>query len=180
MVRLQYRRTWRRSATGRSTRLVPLLGRLTLRQLQEPESAATVRRAYAALSRRLAPRSVQEAHVTLHQALQQAVVDGLLVRNVCEAVTPPKAPRSEARSLTPAEVERLLAAAPVLLLLPYRPGYSPSLGERTYSSRLALSHLPPAKSAALAGAVLQLGRLQERPNEPFELEHDEAARTKAG
>ena len=85
---------------------------------------------------------MQEAHVTLHQALQQAVVDGLLVRNVCEAVTPPKAPRSEARSLTPAEVERLLAAAPVLLLLTYRPGYSPSLGERTYSSRLALSHLP--------------------------------------
>jgi class 3 adenylate cyclase/tetratricopeptide (TPR) repeat protein len=47
-----------------------------------------------------------------------------------------------------------VAAAPVLLLLTYRPGYAPSLGERTSSSRLALGHLPPAAGAALAGAAL--------------------------
>jgi integrase len=96
-------------------RLVPILGRLTLRQLQAPEAAATVRRAYATLGRApyaLAPRSVHKTHSVLHQALRQAVADGLLSRNVCEAVSPPKAPRTQARALAPDEVRRLLAAAP--------------------------------------------------------------------
>jgi class 3 adenylate cyclase/tetratricopeptide (TPR) repeat protein len=58
-----------------------------------------------------------------------------------------------------AAVVDAVAAAPVLLLLTYRPGYAPSLGERTSSSRLALGHLPPAESAALAGAALHAATL---------------------
>jgi class 3 adenylate cyclase/tetratricopeptide (TPR) repeat protein len=48
----------------------------------------------------------------------------------------------------------VVAGAPVLLVLTYRPGYASALGERSYSSRLALDPLLPAESAALAGAVL--------------------------
>ena len=48
----------------------------------------------------------------------------------------------------------VVASAPVLLILTFRPGYSHSLGERTYYSRLALNHLPPEESAAMAERVL--------------------------
>ncbi|MEE8384848.1 MAG: AAA family ATPase, partial [Dehalococcoidia bacterium] len=53
----------------------------------------------------------------------------------------------------------VVASAPVLLVLSYRPGYAHSLGERTYYSRLALGHLPPEESAAMAERVLQVGSL---------------------
>ncbi|MGD0205868.1 MAG: adenylate/guanylate cyclase domain-containing protein, partial [Dehalococcoidia bacterium] len=52
-----------------------------------------------------------------------------------------------------------IASAPVLLILTYRPGYAHSLGERTYYSRLALGHLPPEESAAMAERVLQVATL---------------------
>jgi integrase len=38
----------------------------------------------------LAPRMVQLIHVTLHKALKQAIMDGLIPRNVTEAVKPPQ------------------------------------------------------------------------------------------
>ena len=55
----------------------------------------------------------------------------------------------------------VVASARVLLVLTYRPGYAPSLGERTYYSRLALSHLPPEESTSMAEAVLQVASLSE-------------------
>jgi integrase len=39
------------------------------------------------------PRTVQYIHVTLHKALKQAVADGLVHKNVSEAVTAPRAAR---------------------------------------------------------------------------------------
>jgi len=53
----------------------------------------------------------------------------------------------------------VIASALVLLILTYRPGYAHSLGERTYYSRLALGHLPPEESAAMAERVLQVATL---------------------
>jgi class 3 adenylate cyclase/tetratricopeptide (TPR) repeat protein len=53
----------------------------------------------------------------------------------------------------------VVASAPVLLILTYRPGYAHSLGERTYYSRLALGHLPPEESATMAERVLQVATL---------------------
>jgi class 3 adenylate cyclase/tetratricopeptide (TPR) repeat protein len=50
---------------------------------------------------------------------------------------------------------------PVLMVLTYRPGYSPSLGERTYYSRLSLSHLPADESAVIAERVLHVSALPE-------------------
>jgi class 3 adenylate cyclase/tetratricopeptide (TPR) repeat protein len=55
----------------------------------------------------------------------------------------------------------VIAAAPVLLVLTARPGYAHRLGERSYFNRLALDHLPPDDSAALAEAVLRATALPE-------------------
>jgi len=56
----------------------------------------------------------------------------------------------------------VVASAPVLLILTYRPGFAHSLGERTYYSRLALGHLPPEESAAMAERVLQVATLPQQ------------------
>ena len=53
-------------------------------------------------------------------------------------------------------------STPTLMVLTYRPGYTHSLGERTYFSRLALSHLPAEESAAIAERVLRVGNLPEQ------------------
>jgi integrase len=51
---------------------------------------------------------VQYIHVTLHKALKQAVNDGLVKRNVCEAVKPPQLRREEIKSLTSKQAKLLL------------------------------------------------------------------------
>jgi class 3 adenylate cyclase/tetratricopeptide (TPR) repeat protein len=53
----------------------------------------------------------------------------------------------------------VVVAAPVLLLLTYRLGYTPKLPDRSYVTRLTLRDLPPAESAALAEAALQVSAL---------------------
>jgi integrase len=54
---------------------------------------------------------VQYIHVTLHKALEQAVMDGLIPRNVADAVKAPQAHKKEVKPMTPAEVAALLSAA---------------------------------------------------------------------
>jgi class 3 adenylate cyclase len=49
----------------------------------------------------------------------------------------------------------LVVSIPVLLLLTYRPGYSPSLGDRSYFHRITLSHIPPDKSGLLIENILK-------------------------
>jgi class 3 adenylate cyclase/predicted ATPase len=56
----------------------------------------------------------------------------------------------------------VIASAPVLLVLSYRPGYAPSLGERSYYSRVALGHLAPEESAVMAERVLQTATLPQQ------------------
>jgi integrase len=63
------------------------------------------------LSSGLSPRTVQYIHVTLHKALKQAVLDGLIPQNAAEAVKPPQVRREEMRPLTPEQVKALLEAA---------------------------------------------------------------------
>jgi len=59
----------------------------------------------------LAPGSVNYIHVTLHKALEQAVLDGLVPRNVSEGVKAPKVDREEVRPLSPTQIRTLLSAA---------------------------------------------------------------------
>lgn len=59
----------------------------------------------------LAPRMVQLVHVVLHKALKQAVMDGLIPRNVTDAVRAPRPERKEIEPLSPEQTRVLLATA---------------------------------------------------------------------
>jgi integrase len=59
----------------------------------------------------LAPRMVQLVHTTLHKALKQAVADGLIPRNVTEAVKAPRPVKKEMMPLSPDQARTLLEAA---------------------------------------------------------------------
>jgi integrase len=54
---------------------------------------------------------VQLIHTTLRKALQQAMSDGILPRNVCEAVKAPKRVKKEMRPLTAEQTRTFLGAA---------------------------------------------------------------------
>jgi len=62
------------------------------------------------LDARLSPRTVQYVHVTLNKALKQAVADGLIPRNVCEAVKPPRPQKREISPLSPEQARCFLEA----------------------------------------------------------------------
>lgn len=88
--------------------ICPVLGNLKLKDL----TPAHVRGLYREkLDAGLSPRTVQYVHVTLHKALKQAVMDGLIPRNATEAVKPPQVRREEMRPLAPEQVKVLLQAA---------------------------------------------------------------------
>ncbi len=88
--------------------IVPAFGRLRLKALTPAHARSLYREK---LDSGLSPRTVQYVHVTLHKALKQAVMDGLIPRNVADAVKAPQAHRKEVRPMTPAEVAALLSAA---------------------------------------------------------------------
>ena len=91
----------------------PALGHIRLKSL----TPAHVRAFYrfkldgAEGSARLAPATVHKLHGVLHKALDQAVADGLIPRNVTDAVKIPRIDREEINPLTAEEAGRLLEAA---------------------------------------------------------------------
>ncbi len=88
--------------------IAPELGHVRLKDLK-PEQ---VRRHYRKkLDSGLSNRTVQLIHTTLRKALQQAVSDGILPRNVCEAVKAPRRVKKEMRTLTPEQAKAFLEAA---------------------------------------------------------------------
>jgi integrase len=89
------------------THIVPMLGGIKLKAL----SPTHVRALYKEKLSSLSPRTVQYIHVTLHKALKQAVSDGLIPRNVTEAVKPPQVRQEEIRPLTPEQAKVLLDTA---------------------------------------------------------------------
>jgi integrase len=87
--------------------ICPVLGNLKLKDLTPTHVRGLCREK---LDAGLSPRTVQYVHVTLHKALKQAVMDGLIPRNVTEAVKPPQVRREEMRPLAPEQVKVLLHA----------------------------------------------------------------------
>jgi integrase len=85
----------------------PSLGRVRLKDLTVVHVRALYRER---LEAGLAPRMVQLVHVTLHKALKQAVADGLIPRNVTEAVKAPRSEKKEFRPLSPEQARTLLDA----------------------------------------------------------------------
>ncbi len=87
--------------------IVGVIGNTPLAKL----TAADVQRLYADRLKRLSPTTVRYVHAVLHHALDDAVKWGLLVRNVADAVEPPKKARTEMQVWNGEQVGRVLRAA---------------------------------------------------------------------
>ena len=87
--------------------LIPALGQLQLKQL----SPQSIQKYLGEVSGKLSSRTVHYHHRILKQSLKYAVRQGYLGRNVCDMVDAPKALKKTVRTMTPGEVEVLLAAA---------------------------------------------------------------------
>ncbi len=88
----------------------PALGGRKLTQLLAPD----LRAMYAEMtSRDLSAHSVRRCHAVLHTALEQALADNLVHRNVARGLKglPPARSKQEVRVLTPEQVRSLLEAA---------------------------------------------------------------------
>jgi integrase len=96
------------------THVVPRLGDIELQRLT-PSNLSAFYRALLTDARRdgqgLAPKTVRNVHAMLHRALRDAVRLGYLVRNVADAVTPPRGPSPEMQVWTPEELRTFLAHA---------------------------------------------------------------------
>ncbi len=90
--------------------IVPALGRLKLRSLNPVHVRAFYREK---LDAGLSAATVRKMHSVLRKALKQAVLDGFVPRNVCEAVKPPKVERKQITPLDALQVRRLLETAGV-------------------------------------------------------------------
>jgi integrase len=88
--------------------LKPSLGRVKLKGLTPAHVRGLYREKLEAGS---SARTVRYIHTTLHKALKQAVMDGLIPRNATEAVTPPQSSREEMCPLTPEQAKLLLQVA---------------------------------------------------------------------
>jgi integrase len=88
--------------------IVPALGRLKLKDLNPTHVRGFYREK---LDSRLSAATVRKMHSVLRKALKQAVLDGLIPRNVCEAVKPPKVERKEIRPLDQEQTKAVLEAA---------------------------------------------------------------------
>jgi integrase len=101
-------RTYERYESIVRVHLKPSLGMVKLKSL----TPAHVRGLYREkLEGGLSPRTVQYIHVTLHKALKAAVADGLIPRNVTEAVKAPQVRREEMQPLSPEQAKTLFEAA---------------------------------------------------------------------
>jgi integrase len=88
--------------------IVGVIGNVKLAKL----SPADVQRLYAdRLAAGLSPTSVHHVHAILHRALDQAVRWGLLLRNVTEAVDPPRRANPEMQTWDARQAAAVLASA---------------------------------------------------------------------
>ena len=101
-------RTWERYESICRVHIKPALDRVKLRTLTSNHLRALYR---DKLDAGLAPRTVNYIHVTLHKALNDAVSDGLVPKNVASAVKSPRPEKPEIHPLTREQARILLEAA---------------------------------------------------------------------
>jgi integrase len=88
--------------------IIPAIGHIPLQRLTPQH----IRAFYASeMNNGLKPQTVRGYHLTLHRALAQAVKDGLIARNVCDLVDPPKPLRREMQTLNEEQARHLLETA---------------------------------------------------------------------
>lgn len=99
--------TWSGYETKCRRHIIPRIGHVLLTEL----TALTIQHLYRDLATDGAgPVLIRKVHITLHKALKQAVLYGLLRHNPADAAQPPKGPHRETISVT-AEVARMMLDA---------------------------------------------------------------------
>ena len=99
-------RTYERYKQALDLHIIPALGHIQLQKL----SAQHIRAFYASQEDKgLAPATIIYHHSVLHNALDTAMKWGLVPRNVCDLVSPPRKKRFEFQALTAEQGQRLLA-----------------------------------------------------------------------
>lgn len=88
--------------------LIPELGSVKLKDLKPDRARRLYRKK---LDFGLSRRTVRLIHTVLSKSLKQAVLDGILPRNVCEAVKAPRNTKREMHPLSPAETRLFLETA---------------------------------------------------------------------
>jgi integrase len=87
--------------------VVPVIGRVRLDKL----SAQYIQTLYAQkLEEGLSPTTVNTLHMMLHKTLKGTVRWGLVARNVCDLVSPPRRAHYEFKSMTKEQAQLLLTA----------------------------------------------------------------------
>jgi integrase len=87
--------------------LLPTLGAIPVQKLSPQQVQQLM---VKKLAEGLHPTTVINIHNLLHKALDDAVRWGLVARNVCDLVSPPRKVRREMQALTPEQVKRFLEA----------------------------------------------------------------------
>lgn len=88
--------------------IIPAIGHIPLQRLTPHH----IRTFYATeMKAGLKPQTVRGYHLTLHKALVHAVRDGLIAKNVCDLVDPPKPIKREMQTLNEEQSRVLLEAA---------------------------------------------------------------------
>ncbi len=100
--------SWKRHREFVRLHIVPKVGHVRLREL----SAQHVQQLYAdRLATGLSSSTVHHLHATLHKALSDAELLGLVARNVCKLVKAPRMAETEIHPLSSQQVRTLLDAA---------------------------------------------------------------------
>ena len=88
--------------------IVPMLGNIKLQDLRPDQ----IQKLYTEkLASGISPRTTRVIHAVIHRALNHALRQGLVIRNVSDAVTLPKVPRKEMQTLDDYQVRQLVQAA---------------------------------------------------------------------
>ena len=101
-------RTWERYEQIVRVHIKPTLGRIKLKGLTPTHVRGLYREKLDSGS---SPRTVQYIHITLRKALQDAVSDGLIPRNIADGIKAPKPKKKEINPLSPEQARAFLATA---------------------------------------------------------------------
>ena len=100
-------RTWERYEQLVRVHIKPALSSIKLRDL----TRSHVKSLYGQKLESLSPRTVQYIHTTMHKALKDAMIDGLVLKNVAAHIRLPKPRRKEINPLSPTQAKAFLTAA---------------------------------------------------------------------
>src|SRR5919202_1599684 len=101
-------RTWERYEQIVRVHIKPTLGRIKLKGLTPTHVRGLYREKLDSGS---SPRTVQYIHTTLRKALQDAVSDGLIPRNIADGIKAPRPKKKEINPLSPEQARIFLATA---------------------------------------------------------------------